>query len=184
MSGTDLLNKSAALLLLAALGLIAGGVWWFQNRGERLGGRISAIKAAWLAYAIVLWFGVPIALWNADGAFVWLAVSMLARAAFEIPLCLGGWWRVRYGVGHDLVHALLVIFLIDRLGIWGVLTLLALATELLFVRWFLSATGGPREGVFFVPGGARFRLINRRTAWLFLPQAAMFIGLLSHRVLS
>lgn len=165
--------------LLATFAAIALGTWLYQNKGERLGGKISPIKAAWLAYAIVLWFGVPLVLWNAAPAFKWLAISMLARAAIEIPLCLSGKWRVAHGIGHDLFHAAITLCFIAQIPLWGTLTLISLATEILFVTWFVSATGGPREGIFFVPAGKAFRAINRRTALIFLPQAAAFITLLA-----
>ena len=67
-------------------------------------------------------------------------------------------------------------------GAWAVLTLVSLASEVLFVRWFVRATGGPDAGVFFVPGGEAHRTINRRTAMILLPQAACFVGLLVSRV--
>ena len=103
-AAAQLLTKGEAIGLAAAFVLITTSVWFYQNKGERLGGKISPIKSAWLAYAIVLWFGVPIVLWDAGAAFIWLAVSMLIRAAVEIPLCITGRWRVAYGIGHDLIH--------------------------------------------------------------------------------
>jgi hypothetical protein len=169
------LSQIQSLSLLAAFAAIAGGVWIFQNRGERLGGKISAIKAAWLAYAIVLWLGVPLLLWNSASAFQWLAISMLIRAAIEIPLCLIGKWRVAYGISHDILHAIITLFFITQIPIWGSLTLISLTTEIVFVTWFVRATGGPRDGIFFVPTGEAFRKINRRTVLIFLPQAAVTV---------
>jgi hypothetical protein len=175
----NLPTRIQSIGLLVAFAVIAGGVWIFQNRGERLGGKISGIKAAWLAYAIVLWFGAPLALWGTAVAFKWLAISMLIRAAIEIPLCLAGKWRVTYGITHDVLHAIVTLAFITQIPVWGTLTLISLATEIVFVSWFISATGGPRDGIFFIPAGGAFRKINRRTALIFLPQAAAFIALLA-----
>ena len=112
-----------------------------------------------------------------------LAISMGLRVIIEVPLCLMKRWRVAYGVTHDFIHAGAVIagmcfFSVPGLEVWGALTLLSLASELIFVRWFVKATGGPGNGVYFVPGGEAFRSINIGTAIIFIPQAAGFIALL------
>ncbi len=179
----EMLARSEAVWLLVGFALLALGTWVFQNSKERLGGRISAIKAAWLAYAITLWIGVPAILSFKHMAFAILAVSMAIRAVVEIPLCLKGKWRVAYGVSHDLIHIAAVLaalrwFPVPGLGIWALLTVLSLTSELLFVRWFVKATAGPQDGIFFVPDGEAYRTINRRTAVVFLPQAACFFALL------
>ena len=167
-----------SILLLSGFAAITSGVWIFQNKGERLGGRISFVKAGWLAYAITLWIGLPLILCGEGSAFVVLLVSMGVRAAFEIPLCLSGRWRVAYGVGHDLLHFALVLWFRHELGVWAWPTLVSLITELVFVYWFVRVTSGPCNGVFFVPGGAEYRRINRWTAVLFFPQLIWFIVLL------
>ena len=148
---------------------------WLSSTGCALD-RLT--EAAWLAYAIVLWFGVPLVLLDKGTAFVVLAVSMGIRAVIEIPLCLIGRWRVAYGITHDVIHAVIVIMLASELGFWAVLTLLALVSEIVFVTWFVKGTDGPAEGIFFVPAGEAYRKINRRTAAIFLPQAACFVGLI------
>jgi hypothetical protein len=167
-------------LLLGSFVAIACGTWWFQNRGDRIGGRISGIKAGWLAYAIVLWIGVPLVLCGEGTGFMALLVSMLVRAVVEIPLCLTARWRVAYGVAHDLIHVILVIGFWSSLGIWAWPTVVSLITELIFVYWFVKATGGPAKGVFFVPGDAAHRRINCCTAVIFVPQLVWFVFLLFH----
>jgi hypothetical protein len=179
-----LLTMGQSIGLLVGFFGIAASVWLYQNNGkEKLGGGISLIKAAWLAYAIVLWIAVPWVLAGKGTAFLLLAVSMTVGAVVELPLCAFGRWRVAYGVGHDVIHAalvavVLVCFPIEGLGVWALLTLVALATELLFVYWFVRSTDGPEKGVFFVPGGEAHRKINQRTAFLFLPQLFAFAGVL------
>lgn len=179
----EMFSRGEAAVLLAGFVLLACGVWFFQNRGKRIGGGISAIKAAWLAYAIVLWIVLPVILLQEGTAFVLLAASMGLRALTEVPLCLMGRWRVVYGVLHDLLHAALVVavmcfFAVPGLEVWGALTLVSLASELVFVRWFVWATGGPGEKVYFVPAGEAYRAINYGTAIIFIPQAASFAALL------
>lgn len=168
-------------LLLGSFVSIACGTWWFQNGGDRVGGRISAVKAGWLAYAVVLWFGVPLFLCDKETGFLILLTSMVARAVIEIPLCLTGRWRVAYGVAHDLIHLVLVVIFWSPLGVWAWPTTVSLITELVFVYWFMKATGGPVSGVFFVPGGAAHRWINVWTAIIFIPQLAWFVFLLFQR---
>ncbi len=182
-AAAEMFSRGEAASLLVGGVILALAVYFYQNRSGRIGGSISAIKAAWLAYAIVLWIVLPVILWREGTAFVVLAISMGVRVIVEVPLCLIGRWRVVYGVLHDLFHAAAVITVmccwdLPGLEVWGVLTLVCLVSELLFVRWFVKATGGPSEGVYFVPGGEGFRAINYATAMIFIPQAISFSALL------
>lgn len=182
-AAAEMLTRGEAIVLLATTVAIALSVCFYQNRGERIGGEISVIKAAWLAYAIVLWIILPVALLREGTAFWVLATSMGVRAILEVPLCLMRRWRVVYGVAHDLFHAgsvlaVMCCWYVPGLEVWGALILISLASELLFVRWFVKATGGPDKGVFFVPGGGNFRSINYGTAILFIPQVSSFFALL------
>ncbi|MGB6220603.1 hypothetical protein [Haloferula sp.] len=181
----ELVGRGGSLLLAGVGVALAGGVWWRQNRGGAPGGGISAAKAAWLAYAIVLWILLPLLLLQAGLPFVLLAASMVLRAAIEIPLCATGRWRVAYGVGHDVFHLLLLGFVswqmpVPGLAPWVALTAVSLLCELCFVRWFVKATGGPKEGVFYVPPGRESRWIHRWTAALLVPQLTFLLLILLH----
>ena len=176
------------IVLLAAQGL-GSAIWWFQNsRPDRLGGRISFIKAHWLAYAIVLWLLVPVLLATRHWTMMALAVSLAARGVVEVPLCLTKTWKVGYGMTHNVIHlslcvVALIVLILSQPGngfllIMVVLTLLSVITEMIFVSWFRRATGGPEEGIYFVPGGEEYRRVNRATGWLFLPQYATFLAVL------
>ncbi|MFK5923697.1 MAG: hypothetical protein QM496_16080 [Verrucomicrobiota bacterium] len=179
----EMLTRGEALFLMVGTVVFACGVWAFQNHGERRGGKISPIKAAWFAYVLMLWVVLPLVLLREGTAFVVLAVSMGLRVLVEIPLCLTRRWRVAYGVLHDLFHIGLVLvvmygFAVPGLKVWGTLTIVSLISELLFVRWFVKATGGPGKGVYFVPGGDGYRSINYSTAGILFPQAIGFFYLL------
>ncbi len=165
--------------ILLALQPAALAIWHWQKRPGALGGPISLIKALWLTYAISLWIVVPFLSWRDHPVFAVWAVSMGIRTIAEIPLCLTKRWRVTYGVAHDLIHLALVVagwIWAPQLWIVAALTAVSLATELLFVRWFKKRTAGPGEGVYFVPGGEAHRDVNRKTAWIFLPQYAAFLS--------
>ncbi len=162
-------------------------IWLYQNaRPDRLGGRISFIKALWLAYVIVLWLLAPCLLAGEHPAYPILAASMVLRVLIEIPLCLKQRWKVGYGMAHNLLQLLLASLVAAMAAGRGEHLLLAVSllialsalTEMLFVRWFRVATAGPGAGVYFVPGGACFARVNRLTACLFLPQCAAFLALL------
>ena len=164
--------------------LLPFGVWTWQQREGALGGPISMVKAFWLIYAIVLWIVVPCLLWSQHPGYRLLAASMLIRTIVEIPLCLRKTWKVAYGLGHDYLHLALVLIIALTFtrnpGLLAIcaLTALGLVTEVVFVRWFAAATAGPESGVYFVPGGNEFRVLNRRTTLVFLPQYALFLALI------
>lgn len=183
------------LAALAATQAVGIAFWFFQNRGKRTGGGLSFVKGLWLTYAVTLWFVVPALLFftttgSARSIYGLLAASMLARGVIELYLCyVTKTWRAAYGVSHDLLQLALALGGLAyyfgsaaRPEIFTpallVLTILSLAAELVFVRWFLAATGGPAAGVYFVSGEKKFDRINRGTAWLFFPQYGAFLALL------
>ena len=165
---------------LLALLLTAWPVYHWQNRPGATGGPISKVKSLWLVYAIVLWFVTPLFLWTQGWIFPALAISMILRGLVEIPLCCSGRWRVWMGIAHDAFHgALLVIGIVafrhePAIITWLGLMLIAIVTEMVFVRWFHHATGGPQTGTYFVPETSEFTHINRRTFWIALPQWLAF----------
>jgi hypothetical protein len=178
------------LLLLLGLQCLGPAIWCFQNsRSDRLGGRISFIKAHWLAYAIVLWLVVPGLLATRHWTMLALSISVGIRAMVELPLCLGKRWKVAYGMAHNVLHLMLCAVALWSLAgdeqprhfllLLVALTVLSLVTEIIFVSWFRRATEGPEQGIYFVPGGKEFRQLNRATGWLFLPQYVIFITVLA-----
>ena len=173
------LSPFAVLAIFIGI-LSALPVYFFQNQEGKKGGPISKPKALWLVYAIVLWFLVPVFLWQSAWVFSILALSMGLRGAIEIPLCRFGKWRVWMGLFHDVLHGgLLLVGIVafkNDAGVflWLFLMLIAIICEIVFVLAFRKATGGPSEDVFFIPSGEKFRRINTWTLLLGLPQWSVF----------
>ena len=179
-------GRAATLL---ALQLLGPTFWWWQNRRPgRVGGAISLVKAQWLVFVVSLWVVAPLlASGHAEARMIcWLlAGSMLLRGAVELYLCLvTRGWKVRYGLFHDALQLVLTLAGMGWLATHGApawalfllaLTISTLVTEIVFVSWFRNATAGPEESVYFVPDSVEFKEINRRTAWLFLPQFTLFL---------
>lgn len=169
-------SPTAAVWLLALHGL-AVIVWVVQKRRHAAGGPISFPKALWLVFAIVLWFLVPVALWEHDTFWSLLFFSMLVRAAVELPLCVVGKWKTEYGITHDLMHLTLVLVGVvmgARPLLWLVLTGVTLIAEIYFVSLFKKATAGPENDVFFVPAGREYRKINALTIGVLIPTFGLF----------
>jgi len=172
--------------LLFGLQCVAPFFWMLQNREGALGGPISLAKAIWLLYAITLWIVVPCLLWSQHWAFAMLAVSMIIRSAIEVPLCLLVKWKVAYGVAHDFLHLILTgialtMGILDSnraLIIISGLTIAALFTELIFVRWFRQDTEGPENGVYFVSGAKENEAITVRTILFLAPQISTFAAII------
>ena len=175
-----------ALLVFQLLGPF---FWWWQNRKPgRVGGPISLVKAQWFVFAVSLWVLAPLLASGHDGARVIcliLAVSMSLRGVVELYLCLvTRGWKVRYGLFHDSLQLGLALAGLGWLAlrgepVWALfllsLTISTLVTDIIFVRWFKHSTAGPEEAVYFVSGDPEHRVVNRRTAWLFLPQFSLFL---------
>jgi len=168
------------VVILLALQPVAFLVWSWQNsRPGALGGPVSLVKSFWLIYAVSLWLVLPLLWWSEHWVFRLWAISMVVRSGVEVPLCLTRRWKVAYGVGHDAVHLAFVavgLALMPQFRMISVLTAVSLVSELVFVHWFRARTAGPDEGVYFVPGDAAYRDLNRKTCWIFLPQYAAFWG--------
>ena len=179
-------GRAATLL---ALQLLGPAFWWWQNRRpDRVGGAISLVKAQWLVFVVSLWVAAPLlASGHAKVRMIcWLlAGSMLLRGAVELYLCLvTRGWKVRYGLFHDALQLVFALVGLAWLATSGApawtqfllaLTISTLVTEIIFVRWFRDATAGPEESVYFVSGSPEYKEVNRRTAWLFLPQFTLFL---------
>ena len=174
--------------LLIAAGLVTLGVAAFarkQNRGGRVGGRISSAKTLWLNYTLVSWFVVPIALLCRGGlspaskrALGAHLASFGARGAAEMwMLYRTHSWRVAYGVGHDLFDLALISVLMrdgppvssaDEVA-RGHLNAIrgTLVAEMAFATLFHRAVKGLTQGqdaIYFASDEAEFRRINRLTA--------------------
>jgi hypothetical protein len=193
---------AASILLTTVLATL---FWRGQNKKNKLGGRISRPKIAWLFYAIFLWFflcpllaldeAIPAALRIGLGAF---ALSMWFRGAAEmLMLYVTKNWRPPMGIAHDVsCIALLVgvgiafrdqltpLHAIDR---WALalyfFVLLSLIVEILYAAMFFKASDGKttgKEGIWFASADeARFRRINRLTTLLNLPQYAFVAAFLA-----
>ena len=175
-----------ALLVFQLLGPV---FWWWQNsRPDRVGGAISLVKAQWFVFVVSLWVVAPLlASGHAEARMICLilAVSMSLRGVVELYLCLiTRGWKVRYGLFHDVLQLGLALAGLGWLALRGepvwalfllTLTISTLVTEIIFVRWFRNSTAGPEEAVYFVSGSPEHRDLNRRTAWLFLPQFSLFL---------
>ncbi|MEW6431152.1 MAG: hypothetical protein AB1730_06550 [Myxococcota bacterium] len=187
-----------ALLSLSAV-LCTLAVAWFagaQNRGGKLGGRISLPKRVWLTFTVWSWLfecaalafdgGLPAGFRVVVGVH---AASMWLRGVVEL-LMLYRWknWRPPYGVAHDAfciatVLALSAVYraeLTGVLGAWGPafvgMLVFGLAVELVYAVLFFRAVEGRTTGDdatwFAAEGEARFDRINRLTTALNVPQLA------------
>ena len=185
--GAGWTQGGAAVLLM--LQLLGPAFWWWQNRSpDRVGGAISALKAQWLVFVVTLWIVAPLLVIGQTEALLicWLlAGSMLLRGIIELHLCLiTHGWKVSYGLAHDALQLVMTLAGLGWLITLGaptwilfllVLTASTVVTEIVFVSWFRTATAGPEEAIYFVPGNSEFKKINKRTAWLFLPQFTLFL---------
>lgn len=179
-----------AALCVVAVALFAGG----QNRGGKMGGRISLPKRVWLTFTIWTWLfecavlafdpGLPRGFRVVVGVH---AASMWLRGLVELVMLYHFKnWRPPHGIAHDAfcivtTLALSAAFrgeLTGALGAWGPaflgMLVVALAVELVYAALFLKAVQGRTTGDdptwFAAEGEARFARINRLTAVLNVPQ--------------
>ncbi|BDS06160.1 hypothetical protein NT6N_12000 [Oceaniferula spumae] len=185
----DVLKQSASYLTMPvmvvwALAMLTALLWpIYQNSGNRHGGKIGMWKSVWLFYAIALWVVLPWFFVTHSVLWYQLAISMALRSVIELILCGLKKWQTRYGVAHDFIHLIIVIACIPVMPaasrIWLGLTAVALLCEIHFVKCFLATGGKPEDGVYFVPDGDEYKWLQRRTAYLLVPQllvlAVMFV---------
>jgi hypothetical protein len=173
---------AAAWTAVCALFLAALVFYPLQNHYRPIGGEISWPKLAWLGYALLFWFVLP-AFIGADPRlaaaarrpFIALFCLMLARGAIE------GWmlyvslnWSPWYGIGHDVVCAVLLLaFLpccpnrarLDRvIGRHLGVTALLFGPEIYFA-WYMQAhfnTQGD-SAIYFVPDDPAYAVVLRVT---------------------
>ena len=200
------LTRVLTVALLALCALLAVRFHRQQNaRGSR-GGRISGPKAAWLFYAVFLWFfvcplvaldaGVHPALRTVLGLF---AASMWLRGLAELyMLYVSKNWRPPYGVGHDVLCLVLVLgsLVLQRehlrgplapVDAWGLalvgLVLVTLGVEVVYASLFFHAVEGAttgEDGIWFADEEqARFQRINRLTLACNVPLYGALAALLA-----
>jgi len=209
MHDIALLSYGERVFLLASLALLYGGAVLFyrrQQQPQRLGGRISLAKLAWLAYTVFVWFvlcpflatagrvGQP---WRVIlGSF---AVCMWGRGIIELyMLYIRKNWRPSWGIAHDLLSLFLVVGLCLRyrteirtlqhpgeqwvLGLTGCV-LLSLALEAFYASVFQYVAAGRTMGeqaLWFVSKDeARLAWINRITAVCNVPLYGFLLAFLS-----
>lgn len=153
---------------------------WQNRPPQRLGGPISAAKAAWLVHAASLWLLLPLLMAILHPAYLWLAVSMGLRTVIELPLCAARRWNTSYGLGHDLIHGSIALYWLPRASpdvrLWLVLTLVTLAAEIYFVIRFRKDTAGPANGVYFVPDDPAHIRLNLITDAVRMPSQFLLIS--------
>jgi hypothetical protein len=153
---------------------------WQNRPPQRLGGPISAAKAAWLVHATSLWLLLPLLMANLNPAYLWLAASMGLRTIIELPLCALRRWSTNYGLAHDAIHAAIALFWLSRVSpdvrLWLLLTLITLAAEIFFVIRFRKDTSGPANGVYFVPDDPAHIRLNLITDAVRMPSQFMLIS--------
>lgn len=185
----DILKQSANYLskpvMLVWAGAMVAALLWpiYQNSGNKHGGKIGMWKSVWLFYAIALWVILPWFFVSHSELWYLPAISMALRSVIELILCGMKKWRTRYGVAHDWIHLVIVmgcaVMMPASAWLWLGLTAVALLCEIHFVKCFQSTGGKPEEGVYFVPDGDEFKWVQRRTAYLLVPQllvvAVMFV---------
>lgn len=193
------LSAGARVFLVVSLALMS--VWAaifyrMQNRQQRLGGRISLAKLAWLVYAVFVWFlvcpvvavagrvGQPLRV--VLGSF---AVCMWSRGLIELYMLYvtKNWWPP-FGVTHDLLSLLLVIggtlfyrgemaALTEPFDYWvfGLVgcVVVSLGLEAFYASVFHRAVEGQTtgdQGLWFVTkDDARWAWINQLTAVCNIP---------------
>lgn len=181
-----------SVLSLAAFQIFAVVFYFIQKSGKAVGGAISLVKSFWLTFAISHWVIGPFIYASLTddsairGAWILLGASMALRSIVELILCYVTLsWKTDYGIAHDAFQAGLCVFFLYLLcflppensngslllhAALVVLTFTSLACEVGFVAAFRRSTGGPSEGVYFVP--AHEKRINRITLLLLAPQYA------------
>ena len=176
-----------------------------QNRAKRLGGAISRAKQVWLTWAVYTWFVLAPLFGLAGGlrpvtrgVLLAFAASMWLRGVVElVMLFVTKNWRPPYGIAHDVFTAgLLAVGLglmapqapvpfagADGWGLSLVLVLwVSMGLETYYALAFHRAVEGRTtgdDGIWFATAHeARFRRVNRVTAWANAPLCGFVAALL------
>jgi hypothetical protein len=166
-----------ALVVLASAG-VAFHHW--QNTAATIGGPISVPKTLWLVYALAAWFVLPPFLWRDPrlapgvrrlfGVF-WLL--MMLRGVVELFLLfVVVHWDPVYGISHDLLCIVAILFLRRGLAPPDVLSrralrfsgsvVVSLAAEVAFAGMFVQ-TGVHQQAVYFASAEAQWSYVNLAT---------------------
>jgi hypothetical protein len=174
------------LVVLACLAAASLFFYFRQNFGGQIGGRMSLPKLFWLNYALVSWFVMPFWLRRSRRivpAIRWiyggLLFSFVLRGVGEVYLLyVTHSWIPPYGIAHDLLTLLFVIFTMgrarkparaagdpaNRAAFQFLAAVCAgLACEVGFAWLFYQSVGYETSRTWFASSAPRFALINGLT---------------------
>ena len=163
----------------AALVVLAVVFYPLQNTGVMPGGQVAPVKVAWLAYAILIWYLLPVLLLcdarisaTVRIAVSVLLVSMLSRGFVELYMMyVTTNWHPWMGIAHNLFTfslMLLILLFSFRTMDKPYLVYLVVATAMFipesgFAWYMLMNASEARGAVYFVPGGAQHQWIMNLT---------------------
>jgi hypothetical protein len=163
----------------AALVVLAVVFYPLQNAAVMPGGQVAAVKVAWLAYAILIWYLLPVLLLcdarisaTVRIAVSVLLVSMLSRGFVELYMMyVTTNWRPWMGIAHNLFTfslMLLILLFAFRTMDKPYLVYLVVATAMFIPEsgfaWYMLMNASDAGGaVYFVPGGAQHQWIMNLT---------------------
>lgn len=169
-------------------------VWFYfkQNKGAFVGGPISWPKALWLYHAIFSWFLFPLVYLTFPDLHISLkviiglhAVIWWIRGPLELVMIYKFFnWTPRYGITHDVVHAILLFggligtakmwpeSLINWMGfLYCAVTVIMLCFETSFAALFLQVRGDKDHKIYYAADEPKWRFIN------FLTKVGLIFGL-------
>ena len=163
----------------AALVVLALVFYPLQNAGVLPGGQVAAVKVAWLAYAILIWYLLPALLLcdarilpTARFAISVLLLSMLARGVVELYMMyVTSSWHPWMGIAHNgFTFSLMLLVLavsfrsMERLyWVYLVVASAMFVPESGFAWYMLSNASESGSAVYFVSGDTQHRWIMNLT---------------------
>src|SRR5437868_5353629 len=162
----------AILFPLFLLIQVSCSVWFYfkQNKGAFVGGPISWPKALWLYHAIFSWFLVPLAFlsfsdlhWSLKAVIGIHTLIWWIRGPLELVMIYKFFnWTPRYGITHDVIHALLLMAgTIGMAKLWPenplnwmafiycAVTIIMLCFETSFAALFLDVRGDADSKIYY-----------------------------------
>lgn len=167
--------------------------WFFYRKQNSqnawTGGPISWPKSFWLAYTTTTWFILPLVIIAHPqfpvplmAFYLFHIVSWWIRGPLELVMIYKWFnWTPRYGISHDLFHAVvcavllatswsqLAIYLNNSFGIlalaFAVIVIFSTLAELLFAALFLRFRSSQEEAenIYFASDDPKWIFINRVT---------------------
>lgn len=208
MSALPVLTWLTRLGLLGALLAVSAAVIVFfsRQRAGALGGKMSAPKAAWLFWALAVWFIVcpllalePALPMHQRATFGVFALNMWIRGVIELYMLYGPKnWRPPYGISHDVFSLALLLgcwalwpeaevaYTLTAWGVFGAMSLgviafslvLETAYAIVFFKIIEGKTTGD-DGVWFADAeDERWRRVNLVTAVFNVPIYVWLIALI------